>query len=383
MLLVAVDWLDELWSGVPSLAAPDIRAALGLDYAGVSTALMTVPFAVASVAEPMLLLWLSRRSRRSLVLGGLGGLALGCAVAALSGSIAVLTGALSLTFIASGLATAFAQTALMDADPARRELWMTRWTLAGAAGDLCAPLLYWGVGSLGLGYRGAFALCAAACVLCAFSMARAGWPASYVADGSAAEDPADRIGLRAAMSCAPLVLWTLGSVLCLLLDELLVVFGGLYLRDVKGYGAGLRSAAWFTCSAGATVGLFALERWLATRTARRLLPLSCAISACALALFWLACGPLSSFGALLLLGLSVAPQYPLAQAQAYRALPDHSALVAVVAGVFQPVTLLLPVLLGLVSDRLGLSWAVALLSAQPLALLMCYWLTRGPGPKLS
>ena len=49
-----------------------------------------------------------------------------------------------------------------------------------------------------------------------------------------------------------------------------------------------------------------------------------------------------------------APLYPLAKAQAYRALPDQSDMVNAVGSAFIPLDLLTPLFLGFVADQFGL-----------------------------
>ena len=61
--------------------------------------------------------------------------------------------------------------------------------------------------------------------------------------------------------------------------------------------------------------------------------------------------------------------YPIAMAQAYRALPGYSGTVNAVGHLFLPLTVALPVLLGLVADVFGLTVVLLILAAEPLGLL--------------
>ena len=70
--------------------------------------------------------------------------------------------------------------------------------------------------------------------------------------------------------------------------------------------------------------------------------------------------------------------YPLAKAQAYRALPGRSGMLNAVAHVFTPPDAALPLLLGLLADQLGLIVALTILLVQPVG-LFCIASLRGAG----
>jgi hypothetical protein len=66
-----------------------------------------------------------------------------------------------------------------------------------------------------------------------------------------------------------------------------------------------------------------------------------------------------------LIGVWVAPLYPICAARAYGARPGQAGLVAAIDQLFAPVSLLAPLLVGLVADRVGIVVALALLLIQP------------------
>ena len=75
-LLVGVDFLDELASGVPGLGTPGIQTDLGVSY-GMAAGWLQAALLLAVVAlEPPLLLLADRYPRRRFVVGGLVVLAL-------------------------------------------------------------------------------------------------------------------------------------------------------------------------------------------------------------------------------------------------------------------------------------------------------------------
>ena len=141
-LLLGVDFLDEWSSGVPSLGAPGIQAEFGVSYGMAAGWVLAVPLVLAVLLEPPIFLLADRHPRRWFVCGGL--LALGglCFAQGLAPSFWVLLGLLFFTGTAGGAAISLAQATLMDADPARRERTMARWTLFGATGDLAVPLTF-------------------------------------------------------------------------------------------------------------------------------------------------------------------------------------------------------------------------------------------------
>jgi hypothetical protein len=60
--------------------------------------------------------------------------------------------------------------------------------------------------------------------------------------------------------------------------------------------------------------------------------------------------------------------YPIAKAQAYRALPGHSGTVNAVDSLFGPASIALPFALGLLADHAGLTPTLLALAVQPVAL---------------
>jgi MFS family permease len=82
-----------------------------------------------------------RYPRRWFIAGGLGVMAAASFAAALAPSAVALAIAISIWFLANGIAVALAQATLVDRSPDHRARTMTRWTLCALAGDLAAPLV--------------------------------------------------------------------------------------------------------------------------------------------------------------------------------------------------------------------------------------------------
>jgi hypothetical protein len=107
--------------------------------------------------------------------------------------------------------------------------------------------------------------------------------------------------------------------------------------------------------------------------------------ACSVVLFlgWLASTSiLGSTLWLFLLGVVIGWQYPLAQAQAYRA-AERSGQVVVLGPLVSAFELASPIALGLLADRGGLTLSLVALLAQPVGLLLVlYGVRRGRAASL-
>lgn len=364
-MLIAAAFLDELWTGVPTIEAPAVERAHGLAHSGSAMTLFVVPLVLGSLLEARLLLWAERGDARRWRAGAQVVTALGALFAALSTAPWMLALALGITAPASGCVGALAQAALVDAAPDARERAMARWTLAGALGDLAAPACIGAVALLGGSWRVALGLIAVLLLLHALALWRVDAPAHAAAPEPEDEGPRERLAV--VLRNRLLLVWLGVTTMCTLLDEILVALAMLHLRQDRGASeaeAALAAAAW---AAGCGVGLFATERLLARVSARRLLgggALGCAAACLG---WWVApTVPLAALG-LFALGLCSAPLYPIGTAQCYAALPGRAVMVGVVAHVFAPIDIFAPWLLGLLADAHGLRVALVVLALGPIA----------------
>lgn len=376
--LFAVELLDELYSGVPSVGSADIQAGFAVTYGVTAWALLLVPGGLALLVEPMLFVLADRHPRKWFVCGGLFAMGVAALLVSVATHVALVSAALTLAWIGSGSAVNLAQATLVDARPHERERVLTRWTLLGEVGDLLAPALMAGVAVVGASWRSAFAFVGVAMLVWGLWLSRQ--PFDEVAPADEEDDepePTVLEALREALGRRRLVFWLGATALCDLLDEIVVVFAALYLRDELGLGSVARSAIIAAAIAGAIVGVMITDRLLKTRPAIPLLSWSSV--ACALSyLAWLGARDAWSSGlAFFFVGVFAAPMYPIASAQAYAALPGRSGTVNAAGHVFTPLTLAAPWLLGLVADRVGLLVALALLLLQPVGLtLVAAWSLR-------
>ena len=366
-MLLFVELLDELGSGIPGLGAPEIQSGFGVSY-GMAAGWLQLAFVVlALVLEPPLMLLADRHPRRRFVLGGLVGLALCSWAAALAPLYGVLFVTLAFWGVSSGVGVSLSQATLMDAHPERREQMMTRWVLLGSLGDLLTPALFALLSLWSCGWREAFGVSGAL-----FAVAALALPAHFPQvrrSGPEGAPPIRRV-LGDALRNRTLLLWLTGAALCALLDEILVAFGSLYLRDVLGAGVAERSLVFACFVAGGVPGLLAAERLLLRFEPVRLLAVASALCAAAY-LAWLFAGSVTtSAGLAALVGCTASTLYPITQAQAYRALPEWSGTVAAIGSLFGWAQLLILPTLSVVADVWGLFPAMLLLCAQPIGILL-------------
>lgn len=368
LVLLAVCGLDELASGVPFVGAPGIKSEFGLSYLASAGGLLVTIQLFSMVIEPPLFMLADRYPRKWFVCGGLLVLAGVCVLASLAPVYWMLLVAVALYGPASGMGVSLAQATLVDLYPEQRERMLTRWTLLGALGDLATPALFALLSWVALGWRAAFAVCGLGALSLAIGLLRHPFPGQQP-DADEAREPGLYEALRTAFGNRALLLWLLAAWLCSLLDEIVVAFGALYLREQFGADAVARSLVLMSLMAGALLGLVLLDRGLSRYRPMVLLRL-CSTGAGIAYLAWLFAPTLVASGVCFFMtGVFAAPLYPLAKAQAYRALPGQSGMVNAVGAAFIPLDLLAPLLLGLVADRFGLVMTLLLLSVQPLGLL--------------
>lgn len=349
-----------------------IRADLGLSYAQIGV-LLSVPGLVSSVVEPALGVLSDTGRRRGLILGG--GVAFGATLlmAALSSQFALLLLAFTLLYPASGAFVSLSQAALMDADPARREQNMARWTLAGSVGVVAGPLAL-GAAAAGIGWRGLFVAFAGLALALVVAAARMRFPAHVLRpNGDDAPPLTFRAGLTNALRAVrrrAVLRWLMLLQFSDLMLDVLYGLLALYFVDEVGVGsaeAGLAIAIW---SGVGLVGDALLIPLLERVRGLAYLRVSAVLMLLAYPAFLLAPWLPAKLALLGALGLLNAGWYAILQAQLYAALPGQSgtALAATnLGGLFGS---LLPLGLGLVAQAAGLGAAMWLLLAGPVALLI-------------
>ncbi|MCB9662293.1 MAG: MFS transporter [Sandaracinaceae bacterium] len=371
------------------VAVPELERDLGMSTSTALLLLFTLPGAVASLAEPPLLLWADRhpRLRRRLVTGGLALMGAGLGLAAIAPTPWALGLAMTLMFIGNGLGVNLAQATLMDLWPARREQLMTRWVLMGTLGDVCAPLLLAVIALLGGGWRVALGCVAGMCMVHALWLASRPFEAPTDAVAHPRGEPLDeaRHGegdgghdddlsmidvLRMGLRNRALLPWLCAVAMCGLLDEVFVAVASVWLEQAYHASLAQRGFVLGLATFGGVLGLVVLDRALARGVdPRRWLTFTAAASGVGLVV-WLAAPTLAwSAAGLFLLEALVAQLYPLVQAQAFRA-HDRAVVVEALQGLFAPIDFLLPLAIGFVADRVGVVSALLLLGLQTVGIVV-------------
>ena len=366
---------------MPSGGAPDIERSLGLSHTATAMVLFLVPGVVQLVLDPVWFLLAERLGRPLLVRAGLGVMAAMSLVAAVAPGPVTLAAALSIWGVATGAATSLGELTLIDRWPDQRARTMARLTLLGLAGDFAAPLL---LGALAVfawsaeAWRTAFAIVGAMLAAWTIALSLRAFPVAAVT--AADDEPPLWQAAREAIRDRLLIAWLFGTALCHLLDEILIVFASLHVRAELGATAAEQSVLVGAFIAGGAIGLVWLDRLLARFSEHRVL--IAAGAACTVAfLAWLA-APAVWLSVVLMVpvGVTAAPLYPLASAQAYARCPGRSSVVLVTSHLFAPFGLALPWLLGWIADHAGTPTALALLAAQPIGLVVLAVATRPRAP---
>ncbi len=399
---LTVELVDELVDGTKGAALPLIRHDLALSYGQIGL-LASVPLLLGSLLElPIgVLAGHGRRQRIAVLAGGVVFIA-SLAGAAAAHSFAALLVAFVVFFPASGAFVGLTESGLMDADPARQELNMARWNLAGAAGAVAGPFLLLAVLAAGGSWRAAYLALAGCAVLAWLGVARSGPrplppPAGSPGDagragdtdragetgrgidaGSAAgpdrADDAGRAGatrrVGSALRQPGVIRWLVLLQLSDLLLDVLTGFLAVYLVDVvhatpaeAALGVGVRLAA-------GLAGDAAVVPLLNHTDGLRMLTASAAAAAAAYPAFLLVPGLWPKLAVLAGLSIATACWYPLLQARLYGSLPGQSGVVVTLTSAAALAGGTGPLAVGFLAERFGLAWALACLAFAPVCLLI-------------
>ncbi len=380
LLLLAVEFLDELAFGVGEAAWPLIRDDLGLTYLQIGL-LQGVPGIVSSFVEPVLGILGDTWKRWVLIVGGGLCFALAMTLTGLAPGFAFLLAATVLFYPASGAFVSLSQATLMDHDPARHEHLMARWTLAGSIGVVAGPFLL-GLGlALGLGWRGVYFVLAAL----AFGLALVVWRRLRPAAHHASPVPDDavtgaggrfaqlRLGFRAAFAALrrrEVLRWLILLDFSDFMLDVLLGFLALYFVDVVGvspFWAGVAVAVW---SAVGLLGDALLIPLLERVRGLVYLRFSAALMLVLFAAFLLLPGFWVKLVLLALMGLFNSGWYAILAGQLYTAMPGQSGTAMAVGSIFGLLGSAVVALLGLVAEVAGLPVTMWLLMLGPIALLI-------------
>ena len=371
MIYLLIEFLDELVFGVHGASWPLIRSDLSLSYAQIGI-LLSIPGMIASIIEPFLGILGDVWKRRALILGGGVFFALALLFTSVSLTFAFLLFSTILFNPASGAFVSLSQATLMDSAPQRHEQNMARWTFSGSIGVVLGPLLLGGLVLIGFGWRSAFLLLAVlSALVLVFAWRRI--PHVGVPHADFPSPAAFWAGMRAALAALrrrSVLRWLVLLEFSDLMLDVLLGFLALYFVDVVHMPASQAALAVAIWTGLGLLGDFALIPLLERVRGLDYLRVSVILELILFPLFLLA--PLAWHKLVLigLLGFFNSGWYAILKANLYAEMPGQSGTVLAldnVAGFFGKI---LPLLIGLAASAVGLSAAMWLLLAGPIALLL-------------
>lgn len=378
-VLLLIEFLDELVFGSREAAWPLVSRDLALTYGQVGL-LLGAPLWASNLIEPILGILADTWRRRLLILAGGCALAAALLLIAASSSFFTLLIAFTLAAPASGAFVSLAQTALMDAAPARRQQNMARWTFAGSVGVLAGSLLVGASAWLGLGWRGLFLAFAGLTLL----LLLVAWRLPLDKAGAASNVSWRMLGqgLRttwALLRRRAVVRWLLLLEFADLMLDVLLGFLALYLVDATGASPAQASLAVTVWTGVGLLGDFLLIPLLERVPGLRYLRSSAWLELVLYAGFLLA----PNFGLRLaligLVGFFNSGWYSILQGHLYAALPEQSGSVVALKNFSGLIGALFPLALGLIAQRYGLPAAMWALAAGPLVMIGGLWAVGDDG----
>ncbi|MCI0518814.1 MAG: MFS transporter [Chloroflexi bacterium] len=371
-ILLSIEFLDELIFGAGEAAWPLIRDDLSLNYIQIG-ALLALPRLFSGVIEPFLGILADTSRRRALILGGGLILIASLALTAASGSFLPLLISFLLYSPASGAFVSLSQAALMDAEPARHEQNMARWTFAGSLGVVAGPLALGAAYLFGADWRGLFLVFALLALLIWLLARRYPFPAPVEAASPPRLKETLSAGLRqafAALRRGEVLRWLILLEFGDLMLDVLLGFLALYMVDAAGATqaqAGLAVGVW---TVSGLIGDLLLIPLLERFPGIPYLRLSALLEFLLFSAFLLTPSYPARLVLLALLGLFNSGWYAILRSRLYTAMPGRSGLSLTVDNLAGLIGGLLPLGLSWVAQEYNIQAAMGLMLLGPLALLI-------------
>lgn len=371
LIYLLIEFIDELVFGVGEAAWPLIRDDLHLNYAQIGLAL-SLPGFIANFIEPFLFAIGDVWKRRVVILAGGFFFTISLFVTGLSTSFILLLASFILFHPSSGAFVSLSQAALMDSDPSRRENNMVRWTFAGSLGVVMGPILLAIAATIGFGWRGMFIGLAFLSTVILFLAFRQipddqPHPLSFPRFGAILQQFGRTIS---ALKNRIVLRWL---ILLEFSDLMLDIFYGflpLYFVDVAGFTpaqAALSVAVW---SGVGLLGDFLLIPLVERVKGLDYLHMSVIIELILFPLFLLTSISWLKLVIVGLMGFFNAGWYAILKAKLFESMPGQSVAALMLDNVSGLIGKLLPFGIGLAAQAYGLSIAMWLLLAGPIALLL-------------
>ncbi len=370
-LFLLIEFFDELVFSVSNAAWPLIRTDLALNYLQIGV-ILSLPGFLANFVEPFIGVLGDVWKRRVLILGGGTVYAIALALTATSHSFVPLLLAFILINPASGAFVSLSQATLMDSDPSRHEQNMARWTFAGSVGVFVGPLVFSGALALAFGWRAAFWVLAGVTILVLFAAWR-----NFPADGTQRSDFLSVKTLWqgfgnafSALRRGEVLRWIVLLEFSDLTLDVLYGFLALYFVDVAGLSAGQAALAVAVWTGVGLLGDFLLIPLLERVRGLDYLRLSVLVELLLFPAFLLIPNVWAKFVLLGLMGFFNAGWYAILQGNLYKSMPGQSGTVMALGNIAGLFGKLLPFGIGMAAQAWGLQWAMWLLLAGPLVLLV-------------
>ncbi len=371
LIFLLIEFIDELIFGVNDAAWPLIRNDLHLNYIQIGLAL-SLPGIIGNLIEPFLGILGDVWKRRVLILGGGVFFALACLLTAVSHNFLILLISFMVFNPSSGAFVSLAQATLMDLDPSRNEHNMARWTFAGSLGVFLGPLLLGGAAYIGFGWRGVFVILAGMAVLILAGAWRV-LPSSAQLRSSFPTISSLWEGVRnafRALKRGAVLRWLVLLEFSDLMLDVLYGFLALYFVDVVSFTASKAALGVAVWTGFSLLGDFLLIPLLERVSGLNYLRLSVIAEFILFPAFLLVPNPWLKLVLAGLLGLFNSGWYAILQANLYSSMPGQSGTAIAVGNLFGLLGKLIPFGIGLAAERFGLSAAMWLLLAGPIALLI-------------
>jgi MFS transporter, FSR family, fosmidomycin resistance protein len=376
LILLVIEFLDELIYSVREAAWPLLRADLNLTYIQIGL-LISVPGIIGSLIEPFLGILADTWKRRVLILGGGCIFVLAALLAASSHSFLPLLLAYILSYPASGAYVGLSQAVLMDLEPDRHEQNMARWTFAGSLAVVTGPLLVAALVALGWSWRVPFWIVAAfgALVLVASWRAYHSRPETIharpvQADGEKVSFWQGLLAAAKALTRKEVLRWLILLEFSDLMLDTLYSFLALYLVDVAGLPAETAVLAVSIWTGVGLLGDFLLIPLVERVSGLAYLRISAVLELILFPTFLLVPSLPLKLVALGLLGFFNSGWYSILQGRLYSAMPGQSGTVMTLGDIAGLAGQVVPLIIGLLAQRFGLGAAIWLLWLGPIALII-------------
>lgn len=371
-LLLAIEMLDEVVFGMREAAWPLMRDDLHLTYVQIGL-LNAIPSVIANLIEPIFGILGDTSRRRQLVIGGGVVLGAGLILSGLSPSFVVLLVAFIIVYPATGAFVSLSQAVLMDLEPERHEQNMARWALAGSLGQVTGPLFLGLAVALGGGWRELFGILGVVTLGLALIARRF----SFAAGSAGDDEDEDSFGLveglreaARALRRGAVLRWMALLQFANLMLDILLGYLALYFVDVVRTSESEAGIAVAIFTGVGLLGDVLLIPLLERVRGLTYLRFSVLIQIVLFGTFLLT--PVVELKLVLigLVGFFNAGWYSILQGQFYSSMPGQSGTVMALGNVSELLGGLLPLLIGVLAEQLGLGSAMWFLMLGPVALLV-------------